>query len=212
MSRRNDLLALLATRSAKRGTFTLASGRQSSLYIDARITTMSPEGLSLIGPLGFEAIRDARVGRRRGRRADAGRRPDRLRDQLRERVDRRAAARVHRSQGAEDARHGQADRGAVPGRAIASSSSKTRSRPAARREKPSTRCAPPAARSSACSRSSIARRVDAKRSRPRVLAVVVARAGRGDRSAASPRSDRRRSLARVTARIVFVRTTRPTTG
>lgn len=57
MSRHSDLLALLATRSAKRGTFTLASGRQSSLYIDARITTMSPEGLSLIGPLGLEAIR-----------------------------------------------------------------------------------------------------------------------------------------------------------
>lgn len=56
MSRRDDLLALLATHSAKRGTFTLASGRQSSLYIDARLTTMSAEGLSLIGPLGLEAI------------------------------------------------------------------------------------------------------------------------------------------------------------
>lgn len=58
MSRRNDLLTLLATRSAKRGTFTLASGRQSSLYIDARITTMSPDGLALIGPLGVEMIAD----------------------------------------------------------------------------------------------------------------------------------------------------------
>jgi orotate phosphoribosyltransferase len=55
---RADLLSLLATKSAKRGTFTLASGRQSSLYIDARITTMSPEGLSLIGPLGLAAIRE----------------------------------------------------------------------------------------------------------------------------------------------------------
>src|SRR3954467_5429495 len=59
MPRRNDLLSLLATRSAKRGTFTLASGRQSTLYIDARITTMSPDGLALIGPLGVAAIRDA---------------------------------------------------------------------------------------------------------------------------------------------------------
>ena len=59
MSRRNDLLSLLATRSAKRGTFTLASGRQSSLYIDARITTMSPDGLALIGPLGLETIEAA---------------------------------------------------------------------------------------------------------------------------------------------------------
>jgi orotate phosphoribosyltransferase len=59
MSKRDDLITLLATRSAKRGTFTLASGRQSSLYIDARITTMSPDGLALIGPLGLAAIRDA---------------------------------------------------------------------------------------------------------------------------------------------------------
>jgi orotate phosphoribosyltransferase len=58
MSKRNDLIALLATRSAKRGNFTLASGRQSSLYIDARITTMSPDGLALIGPLGLDAIRE----------------------------------------------------------------------------------------------------------------------------------------------------------
>jgi orotate phosphoribosyltransferase len=56
MSRRDDLLTLLATRSAKRGTFTLASGRQSSLYIDARLTTMSAEGLALIGPLGVECL------------------------------------------------------------------------------------------------------------------------------------------------------------
>lgn len=53
------LVSLLATRSARRGSFTLASGRQSSLYIDARLTTMSPEGLALIGPLGVEALREA---------------------------------------------------------------------------------------------------------------------------------------------------------
>lgn len=58
--RRNDLLHLLATRSAKRGTFTLASGRQSSLYIDARLTTMSPDGLALIGPAVLDAIDNAR--------------------------------------------------------------------------------------------------------------------------------------------------------
>ncbi len=59
MPRRDQLLSMLATRSAKRGTFTLASGRQSSLYIDARVTTMSPDGLAIIGPLGLDAIRDA---------------------------------------------------------------------------------------------------------------------------------------------------------
>ncbi|HEX8945154.1 MAG TPA: orotate phosphoribosyltransferase [Gemmatimonadaceae bacterium] len=59
MSRRDDLLNILASRSARRGTFTLASGRQSSLYIDARVTTMSPDGLALIGPLGLLAIEEA---------------------------------------------------------------------------------------------------------------------------------------------------------
>src|SRR5919202_1075334 len=53
------LRTLLAARSARRGQFTLASGRVSTLYIDARLTTMSPEGLSLIGPLGFGALREA---------------------------------------------------------------------------------------------------------------------------------------------------------
>ena len=51
------LVEMLATRSARRGTFTLASGRQSDLYIDARLTTMSPDGLATIGPLALERIR-----------------------------------------------------------------------------------------------------------------------------------------------------------
>jgi orotate phosphoribosyltransferase len=51
------LIALLAERSAKRGQFTLASGKQSDFYIDARLTTMSPEGLSIIGPLALAALR-----------------------------------------------------------------------------------------------------------------------------------------------------------
>ena len=59
MSNRDDLISLLAARSARRGNFTLASGRQSTLYIDARMTTMSPEGLRLIGPAGLAALRDA---------------------------------------------------------------------------------------------------------------------------------------------------------
>lgn len=56
MDPRTRLLDLLATRSARRGTFTLASGRQSDLYIDCRPTTMYPEGLAAIGPLGLHAI------------------------------------------------------------------------------------------------------------------------------------------------------------
>jgi orotate phosphoribosyltransferase len=56
MSDHDRLLTLLAERSARRGHFTLASGRQSTLYIDARLTTMSPDGLALIGPLGLMAL------------------------------------------------------------------------------------------------------------------------------------------------------------
>jgi orotate phosphoribosyltransferase len=56
MITRDRLFSLLADRSARRGQFTLASGRQSTLYIDARLTTMSPEGLALIGPLALDAL------------------------------------------------------------------------------------------------------------------------------------------------------------
>jgi orotate phosphoribosyltransferase len=55
-----ELVQLLASRSAKGGNFTLSSGRSSSLYIDARLTTMSPEGLTVIGPLGLAALQRAK--------------------------------------------------------------------------------------------------------------------------------------------------------
>ena len=64
-SRHDALARLLAERSARRGEFTLSSGRTSTLYIDARLTTMSPDGLALVGPAGLVAIEDA------GWRADA---------------------------------------------------------------------------------------------------------------------------------------------
>jgi orotate phosphoribosyltransferase len=56
MNDHERLVALLAVRSARRGQFTLSSGRVSTLYIDARMTTMSPEGLPLIGRLGLAEI------------------------------------------------------------------------------------------------------------------------------------------------------------
>ena len=56
MTDHERLLAMLAERSARRGHFTLASGRESTLYIDARQTTMSPDGLALVGPLGLAAL------------------------------------------------------------------------------------------------------------------------------------------------------------
>ena len=62
---RSTLIRLLSERSLRRGKFTLASGRESAYYVDARLTSMSPEGLATIGPLALSAISD------RGWRVDA---------------------------------------------------------------------------------------------------------------------------------------------
>ncbi len=59
MTDHDRLVAILAERSARLGEFTLASGARSALYIDARMTAMSPDGLALIGPLGLAAIQEA---------------------------------------------------------------------------------------------------------------------------------------------------------
>ena len=56
---RHELVALLRKRSIQDGSFTLASGRTSNYYIDARPTTMSAAGLELVGSLGLAAIREA---------------------------------------------------------------------------------------------------------------------------------------------------------
>ncbi len=53
------LVALLAERSVRRGLFTLVSGKQSKYYVDARLTTMSPEGLSVIGPLALSTLQQS---------------------------------------------------------------------------------------------------------------------------------------------------------
>jgi orotate phosphoribosyltransferase len=62
-ARRIQLADLLIRRSVRRGPFTLASGRTSDLYIDARLTTMHPDGLSLIGPLALELLQGTDWGR-----------------------------------------------------------------------------------------------------------------------------------------------------
>ena len=56
MTEHSALITMLVERSTKRGQFTLASGKESKYYIDARLTTMSPEGLSLIGPLALSRL------------------------------------------------------------------------------------------------------------------------------------------------------------
>lgn len=53
---RNTLRDLLLSRSVRRGDFVLASGRRSSFYIDARRTTMSGDGLAVIGGLGLDRV------------------------------------------------------------------------------------------------------------------------------------------------------------
>lgn len=56
MTELESLRRLLLERSVERGEFVLASGRRSSYYIDCRRTTMSAEGMVLIGRMGWEAI------------------------------------------------------------------------------------------------------------------------------------------------------------
>ena len=54
-----QLLHLLAKHSLRRGEFVLASGAKSNYYIDARLTTMRPEGLTTIARLAlrqFESL------------------------------------------------------------------------------------------------------------------------------------------------------------
>lgn len=52
-----DLKALLLRKSVRTGTFTLASGKQSDLYIDCRVTALDPFGAAMIGELGWHAVR-----------------------------------------------------------------------------------------------------------------------------------------------------------
>lgn len=53
---RDTLKDLLLARSVQRGDFQLASGRRSSFYVDARRTTMSGDGLAVIGGLGLDRM------------------------------------------------------------------------------------------------------------------------------------------------------------
>jgi orotate phosphoribosyltransferase len=53
---RTRLTELLRERSVRHGDFVLASGRRSTFYVDARQTTMSGEGLVLVGIVGLECL------------------------------------------------------------------------------------------------------------------------------------------------------------
>jgi len=60
MSEQYDLLkSILLEKSVRTGTFTLASGKVSDLYVDCRMTALDPVGATLVGALGFDAAIEA---------------------------------------------------------------------------------------------------------------------------------------------------------
>ena len=59
---RERLIEILKERSVRTGTFTLASGKTSDLYVDARQTTLSPEGSTVLAQLILERLHPDAVG------------------------------------------------------------------------------------------------------------------------------------------------------
>ena len=66
---KSELLKALAEKSVRRGNFTLASGAQSDLYVDAKRTTLDPACALLVGKIGWELIRQ--TAKERNLRVDA---------------------------------------------------------------------------------------------------------------------------------------------
>jgi len=56
-SNRERLKAIIQEKSILKGDFTLASGKKSTYYIDARLTTLDAEGVNLIGKIFLEEIK-----------------------------------------------------------------------------------------------------------------------------------------------------------
>jgi orotate phosphoribosyltransferase len=52
-----ELLSVLMAKSVRHGTFTLASGKTSDLYVDAKLTTSDPRAALLVGKVGWEIIK-----------------------------------------------------------------------------------------------------------------------------------------------------------
>ncbi|MEZ4234830.1 MAG: orotate phosphoribosyltransferase [Myxococcota bacterium] len=57
-----ELVALLQERSVRTGSFVLASGRRSDLYVDARQTTLHARGAALVGELVLRQLRPEVAG------------------------------------------------------------------------------------------------------------------------------------------------------
>ena len=56
---KDELLQILLAKSIKTGHFILASGKESDLYCDCRVTTLDARGANLIGEVGWELVRTA---------------------------------------------------------------------------------------------------------------------------------------------------------
>lgn len=51
-----SLKNILLTKSIRTGTFTLASGKVSDLYVDCRVTALDPVGATLVGKVGWQLV------------------------------------------------------------------------------------------------------------------------------------------------------------
>ena len=58
MDKRAVLLNILKTLSYEEGEFTLTSGKKSSFYIDAKETTLNPEGMYLVGNIMYGMVKE----------------------------------------------------------------------------------------------------------------------------------------------------------
>ncbi len=55
---KNELLQILLAKSIKTGHFILASGKESDLYCDCRVTTLDARGANLIGEVGWQLVQE----------------------------------------------------------------------------------------------------------------------------------------------------------
>lgn len=60
---RTELAQILRTKSVKTGRFTLASGKESDLYVDCRVTTLDARGAVLVGRILHDLLRKEEAAR-----------------------------------------------------------------------------------------------------------------------------------------------------
>lgn len=58
MSAKEELKKMLLEKSVRTGEFTLASGKESDLYVDCRVTALDNRGAGWIGEVGWDLVRE----------------------------------------------------------------------------------------------------------------------------------------------------------